>query len=72
MFVKDSIIPHIRDCNTSAETWNTLKELYETKNTNWVIFLKSKLFYIKMEENKFVKSFISIIKELKEKLGDIW
>jgi hypothetical protein len=28
MSVKDSIIPHIRDATTSAETWKTLKELY--------------------------------------------
>jgi hypothetical protein len=43
MSVKDSIIPHIRDCKTSNDTWKTLKDLYETKNTNQILFLKSKL-----------------------------
>jgi hypothetical protein len=41
MFVKDSLIPHIRDCSTSVETWTTLKDLYESKNTNQVLSLKS-------------------------------
>jgi hypothetical protein len=43
MSVKDSIIPHIREANTSAETWTTLKYLYETSNTNCILFLKTKL-----------------------------
>ena len=43
MSVKDNIIPHITQCKTSHETWETLKGLYETTNTNRVLFLKSKL-----------------------------
>ena len=34
MFVKDNIIPHIRDCKTSKEMWDILKGLYQTANTN--------------------------------------
>jgi hypothetical protein len=30
MSVKDNIIPHIRDCKTSKETWDVLKGLFET------------------------------------------
>jgi hypothetical protein len=29
MSVKDNIIPHIREAKTSAETWTTLKDLYQ-------------------------------------------
>lgn len=71
MSVKDNIIPHIRDCKTSKETWDILKGLYQTANTNRVLFLKSKLLSIKMEENENVTNFISRIKDLKDKLGDI-
>jgi hypothetical protein len=67
MSVKDSKILHIRDCKTSNDTWTTLKDLYETKNTNQVLFLKSKLLYIKMEENESVSTFFSRIKEFKDK-----
>jgi hypothetical protein len=69
--VKDNIIPHIRECKTSHETWETLKGLYETTNTNPVLFFKSKLLSIKMEENENINNFISRIKDLRDKLGDI-
>jgi hypothetical protein len=71
MSVKDNIIPHIRECKTSHETWETLKGLYETTNTNRVLFLKSKLLSIKMGENENISNFLSRIKDLKDKLGDI-
>lgn len=71
MTVKDNIIPHIRECKTSKETWDTLKNLYEVKTTNRTLYLKSKLLSINMEENESVSDFISRIKDLKDKLGDI-
>lgn len=33
--------------------------------------MKSKILYIKMEENEYVSAFISRIKYLKDRLGDI-
>jgi hypothetical protein len=71
MSVKDRIIPHIREANTSAETWTTLKALYETSNTNRILFLKTKLLGIKMDGNECVSSFLGHIKEVKDKLGNI-
>jgi hypothetical protein len=71
MSVKDNIIPHIREANTSPATWTTLKELYETSNTNHILFLKTKLLGIKMDGNESVSSFLGRIKEVKDKLGNI-
>jgi len=71
MFVKDRLIPHIRDCSTSTETWKTLKYLYESKNANQVLSLKSKLLSIRMEENESTNDFISTIKDVKDKIGNI-
>jgi hypothetical protein len=34
MSIKDNIIPHIRDCKNSKETWDVLKGLYKTSNAN--------------------------------------
>ena len=42
MSFKDKIIPHIRDATTSTATWTSLKALYETSNTNRILFLKTK------------------------------
>jgi hypothetical protein len=71
MSVKDSIIPHIREANTSAETWTMLKSLYETSNTNRIMVLETKLLGIKMDGNESVSSFLGCIKEVKDKLGNI-
>jgi hypothetical protein len=71
MSVKDSIIPHIRDTNTSAEMWTALKALYETSNKNCILFLKTKLLGIKMDGNESVSSFLGRIKEVKDKLVNI-
>jgi len=69
--VKECIIPHIHFCKTTPEIWKTLKDLYDVKNANRLLFLKSKILSIKMKENETVVAFISQIKELKNKLGDI-
>ena len=71
MSIKDNIIPHIKNCKTSKATWDTLKGLYQTTDANRVLFLKTKLLSIKMEANEGVSKFISHIKELTNKLGDI-
>jgi hypothetical protein len=64
MSVKDNIIPHIRDCETSKETWDTLKGLFETSNANRILFLKTKLLSIKMDANESISNFVSRIKDL--------
>jgi hypothetical protein len=71
MSVKDNIIPHIREATTSAATWIAFKALYETSNTNRILFLKSKLLGIKMDGNESVSSSLGRIKEVKDKLVNI-
>jgi hypothetical protein len=70
MSIKDSIIPHIIEANTSLEMWTMLKELYETSNTNRILFLKTKLLGIRMDGSESVSSFLGCIKEVKDKLGN--
>lgn len=71
MSVKDCIIPHIRECKTADKIWGILKDLYEIKNSNHILFLKSKFISLKMEENEIIASFVARIKDLKNKLADI-
>jgi hypothetical protein len=71
MSIKDSIIPHIRDATTYVATWTALKALYETSNTNRILFLKTKSLGIKMDGNESVSSFLGRIKEVKDKLVNI-
>ena len=69
--VKDCIIPHIWDSKTTNDIWTILKEMYEIKNTSRTLYFRKKILSIKMEENESVSSFISRIKEVKDKLTDI-
>lgn len=71
MSIKDNIIPHIRGRKLSIEIWTTLKNLYQTQNTNCILSLKGKLFSMRMEENESVVGFIAWVKDLKDRLGDI-
>ena len=38
MSVKDNIIPHIKNSKTSKDTWDKLKGLYETSDSNRILF----------------------------------
>lgn len=69
--VKYCIIPHIRECKAATDILTTLKDLYEIKNTNCLLFLKRKILSIKMVDNESIATFISCIKELKNKLDSI-
>jgi len=71
MLVKDCIIQHIRECKSASEIWGILKDLYEIRNTNRPLFLKRKILSLKIEENETVTSFITKIKDLKNKLANI-
>lgn len=71
MLVKDCIIPHIRECKSESKIWAIWKDLYEIRNKNHLLFLKSKILSLKMEENETVSAFIARIKDLKKKLVDI-
>jgi hypothetical protein len=66
--MKDNIIPHIRESNTSNETWKTIVSHKKYKPSS---VLKKYFFSIRMEENENVYEFLSIIKELRDKFGDI-
>ena len=71
MSLKDNIIPHIRNSKTSKDTWDKLKGLYEMSDTNRILFLKSKLFSIKMDVNETMNKYLSRIKDFRDNLGDI-
>ena len=38
--IRDHLIPHLAEKNSSYEMWNTLKGLYDAKNENQIMALK--------------------------------
>ena len=45
--------------------------MYEIRDSNRLLFLKSKILSLNMEENETIASFIARIKDLNNKLSDI-
>ena len=71
MSVEDNIIPHIRNSKKYKDTWEKLKGLYETYDSNRILFLKTKLLSIKMDVNETMNTYLSRIKYFRDNLGDI-
>jgi len=69
MSVKDIIIPHIS--KASKETWDILKGLYETINSNRIMFSNTKLLSTKMEANENIATYVFRIKDLCDQLSKI-
>ena len=68
MSVKDNIIPHIKNCKTSKDTWDKLKGLYEKCDSNRILFLNTKLFSIKMDVSETMNKYLACIKEFRENI----
>lgn len=48
-----------------------LKGLHEKTTKNRILFLKANILSLKMEENENISNFVSHVKDLSDKLGDI-
>ena len=66
--VKRSIIPHIRSCKTSKDSWDTLSSLYQVRNEARVAYLRKQLESEHMNEGDSMDKFLTKIKDFKEQL----
>jgi len=57
--VKDSLIPHISEKNTTHEMWEALQNLFQNKNKNRVLVLQDKLKATKMIQVEGVTSYMT-------------
>ena len=62
--VKDSVIPHIASITEPEDCWNTLKNLYASKNNSRKLMLKRKLANLKMQEGTPMPVFLQELREL--------
>jgi hypothetical protein len=57
--VKDHLIPHLAKKKTTKEMWDALKNLFEVKNENRKMALKSKMHDTKMGKEESVSSYLT-------------
>ena len=69
--IRDHLIPHLAEKNSSYEMWNTLKGLYEAKNENQIMALKKKLQGTKMAKGEGVASFLTRVAQVKDELDAV-
>ena len=69
--IRNHLIPHVAEKNSSYEMWNTLKGLYEAKNENQIMALKKKLQGTKMAKGEGVASFLTRVAQVKDELDAV-
>ncbi|KAH9682249.1 hypothetical protein KPL71_027276 [Citrus sinensis] len=60
----DGVLSSVAEKNTAKEIWDTLTKLYETKSLRNKIFLKRKLYTLRMAESTMVTDHINTLKTL--------
>ncbi|KAH9647635.1 hypothetical protein KPL70_025262 [Citrus sinensis] len=60
----DRVLSNVAEKNTAKEIWNTLTKLYEAKSLHNKIFLKRKLYTLRMAESTMVTDHINTLKTL--------
>ncbi|KAH9753523.1 hypothetical protein KPL71_015101 [Citrus sinensis] len=60
----DGVLSSVAEKNTAKEIWDTLTKLYEAKSLHNKIFLKRKLYTLRMAESTIVTDHINILKTL--------
>jgi hypothetical protein len=64
--IKDHLIPYVSSKKTPKEMFDSLRKLYEGKNINRKMNLRSQLKNPKMEKGEMIQEYFSRISEIKE------
>ena len=65
------MVPHIRSCQTSKAAWDTLENMFASKNDAKVSFMKRELNDTYMEEDDTMAHHLKKLQDLKEQLLNI-
>ena len=69
--VKDTELVHVQSCKTSAEAWQKLAEVYETKGLARKLYLRRRFFTIQLNEGQGMQEHINKVTTLAEQLEAI-
>jgi hypothetical protein len=64
--IKDHLIPYVSSKKTLKEMFDSLRKLYEGKNINRKMNLRSQLKNTKMQKGEMIQEYFSRISEIKE------
>jgi hypothetical protein len=69
--VKDHLIPHISELQTSRKMYEALNKLYESKHISLNLTLRNQLRNMKMENSKSVSSYLMRVSQIRDQLAAI-
>jgi hypothetical protein len=68
--IKDHLITYVSSNKTLKEIFDALNRLYEGKNINWKMNLRTRLKNTRMQRGESIQEYFSRISEFKEQLED--
>jgi hypothetical protein len=69
--VKDHLIPHISELQTTRQMYEALSRLYESKDISHNLTLRSQLRNMKMDNSEFVTSYLMRVSQIRDQLAAI-
>ena len=69
--IKNHLIPHVSSVKTSKQIFDALSQLYEGKNINRKMALRTQLKKVKMQYSKSIQSYFSRVSQIKEQIEAI-
>ena len=69
--IKDHMIPYVSSKKTLKEMFDALNKLYEGKNINWKMNLRTQLKNTRMQRGESIQEYFSRISQFKEQLEAI-
>lgn len=69
--VKDHVVPHIAEKNTTNEMWEALKKLYLHTSVQRKMILENQLRSYQMQKGEQIDPFLDLLKEIRDQLTSI-
>jgi hypothetical protein len=66
--IKDHLIPHVSSLKTSREMFDALSSLYEGRNINTKMALRTQLKNVKMQNSESIHAFFTRISQINEQI----
>ena len=64
--IKDHLTPHVSSLKTPTQMFGSLSRLYEGKNINRKMTLRTQLKNVKMQDSKSIQSYFTRVSQIKE------
>ena len=62
--IKDHLIPHVSSLGTPKEMFEALTRLFEGKNINWKMTLRTQLKNVKMQKSETIHSYFTRVSQI--------